>query len=177
MLYALTPSDLLSLLLFILPAYVANATPVIMGGGDGIDGGMHWVDGRRVLGKGKTLRGTLSGILAGTIVGIILGVLAPGWFLAGFALSTKLIIAFLLSLGAMAGDIFGSFIKRRMGFADGGKVEFLDQLLFLAGALVFALPFFVPSLLQVILLAALTYLIHKLTNWAAHKLKLKNVPW
>ncbi len=56
---------------FILPAYVANATPVLTGGGPPIDGGKKLSDGYRILGDGKTIRGFILGLLAGSIVGAI----------------------------------------------------------------------------------------------------------
>ncbi len=50
-----------------LPAYIANATPVILGGGGSLDRGRNWVDGKPVFGDHKTIRGTLSGLAAGFI--------------------------------------------------------------------------------------------------------------
>ena len=42
-------------ILFIIPAYVANSIPVVMGGGPPLDGGRMWKDGKRILGDGKTI--------------------------------------------------------------------------------------------------------------------------
>ncbi|GAI48998.1 unnamed protein product, partial [marine sediment metagenome] len=53
---------------FILPAYVANATPVVLGGGKPIDSGKKFTDGRPIFGAGKTWRGFVSGIATGTMV-------------------------------------------------------------------------------------------------------------
>ncbi len=48
-----------------LPAYVPNNAAVLAGGGRPIDGGRTW-DGKRVLGDGKTWRGTLRVSLRGS---------------------------------------------------------------------------------------------------------------
>jgi len=79
-----------------LPAYLANAVPVITGGGSPLDGGRIWRDGRPLLGDHKTLRGTISGIVVGTVVGLFQ--MTP---LRGF----------LLALGTIGGDLIVSFLK------------------------------------------------------------------
>ena len=48
--------DLLALLLFLIPIYIANSSPVILGGGIAIDLGEKFFDRKRILGKGKTVR-------------------------------------------------------------------------------------------------------------------------
>ncbi|MHA1149282.1 MAG: CDP-2,3-bis-(O-geranylgeranyl)-sn-glycerol synthase [Promethearchaeota archaeon] len=50
-------------LLFIVPAYISNASMVITGGGKPIDGGKNWRDGRRILGDHKTWNGLIKGPL------------------------------------------------------------------------------------------------------------------
>lgn len=45
--------DVAQLLLFILPAYIANATPVLFGGGMPVDFRRKFIDGERLLGDGK----------------------------------------------------------------------------------------------------------------------------
>lgn len=50
-------------LLFIVPAYISNASMVITGGGKPIDGGKNWSDGRRIFGDHKTWNGLIKGPL------------------------------------------------------------------------------------------------------------------
>ena len=50
-------------LLFIVPAYLANAGMVIVGGGKPIDGGKNFIDGKRIFGPGKTWNGLIKGPL------------------------------------------------------------------------------------------------------------------
>jgi len=53
-----------------LPAYVANAAPVLLGGGKPLDGGRLWIDGRPILGGHKTFRGVFSALILGTLTGL-----------------------------------------------------------------------------------------------------------
>ena len=49
--------SLISAFWYILPAYLANATPVLLGGGKPLDLGLKWLDGERLFGDHKTFRG------------------------------------------------------------------------------------------------------------------------
>ncbi len=142
-----------------------------------MDAGTVLQDGRRLFGEGKTVRGIAAAVACGTLAGLVLLLAGPTFLGPALTLWQKLAASFLLSVGAMAGDLAGSFLKRRLGYPDGTSVEVLDQLSFLAGAIAFAYPFFSPTLPELAVLAVMTYALHKLTNWAAHKLALKKVPW
>jgi len=160
---------IINAIIFILPAYCANATPVIAGGGLQIDLGRKFVDGKPVFGKNKTFRGFLIGLVAGTSVGLSESAI----------LHYPLMFGLLLSLGALFGDLAGAFLKRRLGISPGNLLPVVDQADFIVGALVFSL-LLSPSMLSLEL--ALTVLlitppIHLLTNFAAYKLGLKNNPW
>lgn len=159
-----------SALWFILPAYFANAAPVILGGGTPIDGGRNFTDGRRIFGDGKTVRGFVAGLAAGTIIGLLQGI-AKG------SLSHYLPLGFLLGLGALLGDLLGSFIKRRMGIERGGAAPGLDQLGFVVIALLLASPIELPGWQAIVTLLVITPPIHLATNFIGHKLKLKARPY
>ncbi|HLC37976.1 MAG TPA: CDP-2,3-bis-(O-geranylgeranyl)-sn-glycerol synthase [Candidatus Norongarragalinales archaeon] len=172
--------DFFELLFLVLPAYASNSIPVVLGGGTKIDLGKNFFDGKRVFGDSKTIRGFISGVAAGTLVGVILA-LGVG-FLPWIPQNDKFVVGFLVSLGAMAGDLLGSFVKRRLGLSPGSQYFLLDQLLFIILALVFAIAF-APKILaelngwDVLALMVLTYFLHLSFNWIAHKLRLKKVPW
>ncbi len=167
-----------------LPAYVPNNFAVLAGGGRPIDGGREW-NGRRVLGDGKTWRGTAIGTAAGLALALALNALAdPVSALVGSSLPTfELRAAFALAFGAMLGDIGASFIKRRSGRERGAAFPGLDQLDFVAGALFaafvlapgWALDVFTLPVLAVVVV--MTPVLHVTTNVAAYKLGLKNEPW
>ena len=68
---------------FMLPAYVANLSGLVFGGGEPVDSGKnfseysmhkgHFTDDRRFIGNGVTWRGTFCGTVVGTFVGGLLG--------------------------------------------------------------------------------------------------------
>ena len=102
----------------------------------------------------------------------------------GFAFGFQnypVLLALLIPLGALLGDLTGAFIKRRIGIAPGGLLPIVDQIDFVVGAVVFAIPL-APDLLAVSWAVAVTVLlitppIHLFTNYLAYKLKLKKNPW
>jgi CDP-2,3-bis-(O-geranylgeranyl)-sn-glycerol synthase len=168
-----------------LPAYVPNNVAVLAGGGPPIDGG-RTLGGRRLLGDGKTWRGTIVGVGAGAALALALDVGAPAVREAlgieavpGFPIA----IVVALPLGAMLGDIVASFLKRRSGRERGAATPGLDQLDFVVGALVlgaaadygwFSATFTPPVLLFVLVI---TPVLHSGTNYVAYLLDLKEVPW
>ena len=166
--------DLLQLLVLaiwsILPAYVANAAPVVLGGGRPIDGGRKFTDGRPIFGPGKSILGFVAGLIAGSVFAMLQGV-AVG-LLYSYSLR-----GFLLALGALTGDLLGSFIKRRINLARGAAAPGLDQLGFVVLALLFASPLFVPGWEVILTILVITPPIHLATNFIGHKLKLKDRPY
>lgn len=166
------------------PAYVPNNAAVLAGGGRPIDGGREWRDAR-VLGDGKTWRGTAVGTAVGVLVALGLNaVVDPASAALGVDLPTfELPAAFALAFGAMAGDIGASFLKRRSGRERGAAFPGLDQLDFVVGALVAvfvvapAWATAVFTLPVLVIVAVMTPVLHVVTNVAAYALGLKNEPW
>jgi CDP-2,3-bis-(O-geranylgeranyl)-sn-glycerol synthase len=154
-------------ILYILPAYVANGAPVIFGGGKPLDMNAK-LFGKRIFGDHKTIKGTIAALVAGIIVGML-----EYPFMA-----YMLEISVMLAIGAIVGDLLGSFIKRRFSFREGASLPIMDQYGFFLFALLFALPLgHLPSLYGIAFLVVLTGLLHIATNISAYKLKLKDVPW
>lgn len=156
-------------LLFIFPAYCANAVPVLAGGGYPMDFGKNFFDGRPIFGKNKTFRGFFCGLTVGTAVGL----------LETFVFRYPLFFGLLLSLGALFGDLAGAFAKRRLGLAPGELLPVVDQVDFIVGAVLFSLPVSLSflSLELVVAVLIITLPVHLLTNFAAYKLGLKSNPW
>lgn len=145
-----------------LPAYVANAAPVLLGGGRPLDGGRRWIDGRPLLGSHKTIRGLASALILGTLTGVA---------------QASPLLGLLQSLGAVLGDLSSSFLKRRLGLKPGALLLPLDQLSFIITAILLSYPLLRPTTSQVLIVLALTLLIHPLTNFIAYLLGLKKEPW
>jgi len=159
---------------YILPAYVANASPVIVGGGRPIDGGRVWKDGKRLLGDGKTWRGLIGGVACGTLTGVVQWIITPGFY---GSLSNAALLGFLLGFGALFGDLVGSFFKRRANLPRGAPAIGLDQLGFLISALAFAYPVKTLSSGQIIFLLVVSPFVHWGANYFAYKMGWKSVPW
>jgi CDP-2,3-bis-(O-geranylgeranyl)-sn-glycerol synthase len=155
---------------FIFPAYCANAVPVLAGGGQSIDFGRKFFDGRPIFGKNKTFRGFFFGLAVGSGVGLLESMVFLGYPMA---------FGLLLSLGALLGDLTGAFAKRRLGIAPGGLLPIIDQMDFILGAVLFSLPLSlqVMSWELVLIVLVITIPLHLLTNFGAYRLKLKSNPW
>jgi CDP-archaeol synthase len=109
---------------FIVPLLVllalANGTPLMMQKVLGkhfsypIDGDREFVDGRPVFGPAKTLRGVVCAILATTAAAPLVGL---GWK-----------IGLMVGSLAMVGDLFSSFLKRRLGRSSSSPIVGVDQI-------------------------------------------------
>lgn len=163
---------ILQALWIIIPAYVANASAVLVGGGTPIDFGKNWRDGKRILGDGKTWRGLLSGTFIGMTAGFGLVVAASYinsseyHFLhltnfEGFPFMIPII--FSICFGALLGDIIESFFKRRIGKNRGDDWIPFDQVDFILGVLFFS--FVTSSLLQLSGLMSTNWFIENLFPW------------
>jgi CDP-archaeol synthase len=99
---------------------LANGAPVIAKRVFGqtyaapVDGNAQFVDGRRLLGPSKTIRGVVISLLVTTLGAIPLGL--QFW------------LGLLIASTAMAGDLFSSFLKRRLRLASSSKATGLDQI-------------------------------------------------
>lgn len=98
----------------------ANGAPLIakklLGGAldAPLDGGVRFVDGLPLFGASKTIRGFVVGLLAAMLIAPLIGL---DW-------TTGLVVG----PAAMAGDIFTSFAKRRMGLPPSSQALGLDHI-------------------------------------------------
>jgi len=175
---------ILTTIWLLLPAYTPNNFAVIFGGGTPVDFGKKFIDGKRLLGDGKTIKGFVAGVLGGLFIAhvqLIVERCASFSFFSSLEYHTFLALSFSLSFGALFGDAFGSFIKRRFGVERGASFPLLDQLGFLVFALLFAsrINEFWRLYPNEVIIAGfiLTPLLHLTTNFIAYRLGLKEVPW
>lgn len=157
-----------SALTFILPAYIANASPVVFHGKKPIDFNKKFIDGERVFGSNKTIEGFIGGFICGLLTALIESLITGINFLFNGAL---------IALGALLGDLFGAFIKRRLKLSPGFPLPFMDQLDFIYGALLASYPVLKLSLNALFFIFLLTPPLHLLTNAIAYLLKLKKFWW
>jgi CDP-2,3-bis-(O-geranylgeranyl)-sn-glycerol synthase len=168
----------INLVIFILPAFIANASPVALrtGSSPPMDMKLKWWDRRRILGKGKTILGFIAGVAIGTMAGAVIAMFVR--FYPSF--EAQVIASFLLSLGAMTGDALGSFMKRRLAFTRDKPFYVVDQLSFIVVGLLLVYAYGnVPPFLDlagIVLLIIITIVLHVGTNYFAYKIGLKRVP-
>lgn len=104
-------------LLFLL--VVSNGTPIVANWilrerfATPLDGGIGFVDGRPLFGRAKTIRGIVLSVVATTAAAPMVGL---DWKIGA-----------LVGAAAMVGDLFSSFLKRRMGLAASSRATGLDQ--------------------------------------------------
>ena len=152
-------------------AMVANASPVFLRRGSPIDMGRTFVDGRRLLGDGKTFEGYFLGLFFGYTVAVVESLLLNDHRFVIYGLAG--------ALGALVGDTTSSFFKRRLGLERGAPLPIVDQLDFYVGATTFMwlVGWRPPSLTYLLGGAVLIVVLHRLTNYLAYRLHLKDVPW
>ncbi len=160
--------NFLDLLILIFPSYVANASPVILGNSLPIDD----ILGFKLFGKNKTLRGLLAGISSGILTSYLLS------FFTSIHPVVYMQVGILLSIGAMMGDLLGSFIKRVLNIKE-GQPFLLDPILFIVVALILAFPLLkeLLNLYDILYIFVFTYFLHIIMNKLANTLGLKSVPW
>jgi len=175
-------------LFFFLPAYCANAAPVIFAKFDWWPRLAFPVDlnkklgGQSIFGYTKTVRGILAGIMVGMMVALIqlfVHDIIP-WreylYLYRYTFENSLILGFLMGLGEGIGDLLKSFVKRRIGIKSGGALFPLDQMSFIV-ALLLSFFVFIPSWGSLLAILIISPFIPVLANLLAFKLKWKKVWW
>ena len=154
-------------MLFIGPSYVANAAPLLLGGGRALDGGRNFFDGERILGAHKTVRGFFAGILGGSLIGLVETPVDSRLLLGGVV----------IGLGTVLGDLLGAFLKRRAGIKPGSPLPIVDQLDFVFGGLLLGQLVFPLSWISILIVVLVTPPIHLGTNYGAFLLGIKRTRW
>lgn len=122
---AMEPGTIAFLLKLLLLLTVANGAPVVAkkvvarkawGGAlaQPLDGGLYFLDRRPVFGPSKTVRGVLVSVSATAAAAPLVGI---AWWLGA-----------LIGATAMAGDLFSSFIKRRLNRPPSSRALGLDHI-------------------------------------------------
>ena len=146
---------------------MANAAPLLLGGGAPLDGGRNFLDGERILGAHKTVRGFFAGIVAGSVIG-----------LAESPVDSRLLVGgFMIALGTVLGDLLGAFFKRRIRIKPGSPLPIVDQLDFVFGGLILGQLVFPLSWWSILIVILVTPPIHLGTNYGAYLLGIKRTRW
>jgi CDP-diglyceride synthetase len=142
---------------------IANGTPVILKKvladrfATPLDGGAVFIDGRRLFGPSKTIRGVLSAVLATTLGAMVMGY---DWRIGA-----------VVGGASMTGDLFSSFIKRRLNMPCSSMALGLDQVpesLFPLLVVQFMLPVTVTDMVTVVVAFFITELLMSLVLFRLH---------
>ena len=179
---------ILSCLYFFLPAYFTNMTPPLARKANlfnfldkDIDFGRKFL-GQPILGSHKSWRGAILAIGVGFLV-----VLVQGYFyqfraiqrisLLNYEEVNIFLFGFLISTGAVFGDLLFAFIKRRLRLLPGARFIPFDQTNYVIGSAIFLTVIFKIEIMIWITLFALTFLLHIIANRIGYCLKLNRAKW
>lgn len=148
---------------------VANGTPILIRKIFGnrfrfpIDANLKYFDGRPVFGHSKTIIGFISSLFITAITAVLIG----------FNLWVGLVVA----ICSMLGDLFSSFIKRRMNLAPHARATGLDQTPeSLFPALVFMFMYDL-SLTSAVLVVVLFVVIEIIISRILYRLRIRHQPY
>jgi CDP-2,3-bis-(O-geranylgeranyl)-sn-glycerol synthase len=181
--------DIFFVFWFFLPAAIANGAPVFAAKTPGlqkfdmpIDGGRMF-RGKRVLGTHKTWRGLAAGILTATLVLWLeqIAVNHNGWLhhvtiQVDYGTLPTLVLGPLLGIGALAGDAIKSFFKRQRGVAPGHGWFPFDQIDYVIGGALLALPLVRLTLVQYVWLIVIWLALHLISVYIGYLLGIRERP-
>lgn len=176
-------ANFLQIFIIFLPAFVANAAPVVAKNIPYIRQFSRPIH-TKLFGANKTLRGLLTGIMAGALVGLLLFLLRgflilflpvysdyynlySGWFMS-------MAIGWWLGLGALIGDMVKSYWKRRLGIKPGAMFQPWDGIDYMVGAIIFLLPWYSVGIIGSIFLLILWPVLSLLANTIAYHIGWKD---
>ncbi len=183
---------LINILIFIgksiyttLPGMMANMAPIFVKDLNilnyPIDFGIT-VKGKIILGPRKTYRGLISGIIAAMII-INIQYLIDKYTifknltLYDFEEINFHLLGFLFGFGVLFGDIFESFIKRRLDMAPGKSLIPWDQIDCVLGGLIFGRIAWAYSYKYAITIILITFVLHITLRHVGYYLGLCSTKW
>ncbi len=180
---------ILQALYFFAPSYCANMAPIIVARfkifeslNIPVDFSMKLNDGEFLFGPTKTWRGLHVGALVGAFIGFtqsLTFIYLPSshfLYLFDYNIIQAIILGFLLGLGESLGDLFKSFIKRRMHIRSSSLFFPYDQMSFLGALLLGAIIYF-PSFSHIAVIIVFSLLLPVAANFIAFKIGWKKVWW
>lgn len=175
-------------LYFFLPAYFANMIPPLVKRAGIFNFLAKPVDfnkkffGQPIFGSHKTWRGVIFGIIVGILVAQIQKYLyqfssIKKISLLNYSQINIFLFGFLISTGAVFGDLLFAFIKRRLKLKPGVRFIPWDQTNYIIGAAIFLTPFFKVEIMIWITLFVLNPILHIIVNRIGYYLKIHQAKW
>lgn len=179
---------ILSCLYLFLPAYFVNMTPPLARKANlfnfldrDVDFGRKFL-GQPILGAHKSWRGVVLGILVGFLAALVQGCLyqfsaIQRISLLDYGQINIFLFGFLISTGAIFGDLLFAFIKRRLKMKPGARFLPWDQTNYVIGVAIFLTAIFKIEIIVWITLFILTFILHIIFNRLGYHLKLHCAKW
>ena len=171
-------------LYFVLPGFIANMMPVV------VRGKFNFLDvpvdlyrklgGKRIFGNHKTIRGFIFGVGGAILVAYIQMLLARAGLvpsIVDFSEVNFVIVGSALGFGALFGDLFRSFFKRRANVRPGDKWVPWDQIDYILGMILFSYIIITPSFDMILTLIIIGPLLHVTTTRIAYALNIRKEKW
>jgi CDP-2,3-bis-(O-geranylgeranyl)-sn-glycerol synthase len=165
---------MIELIYFFLPVYFANMVPVFVKKINFLNFAIN----KKIFGKNKTYRGFFFGITTGLIVIFIQKTLFKYDFfiyisLIDYNYSNIFLVGFLLSFGALFGDLVKSFFKRKLKIKEGKSWILFDQIDAIIGSIIFIYPIVKFSLIQLIQIISISFVLIYFSVKFAYVIKLR----
>lgn len=179
---------IISCLYFFLPAYLANMTPPIAKRLNILNSLAKPIDfnksflGKPIFGSHKTWRGVILAFFAGFLTSLFQGVLYNFQFfkeisLLNYSKINLLFFAFLISFGAILGDLFFAFVKRRINLKPGAPFLPFDQTNYvISNSILLGLIFKIEISVWIFLFIT-TFFLHIIVNRIGYYLKIHSAKW
>ncbi|MEK6874585.1 MAG: CDP-archaeol synthase [Nanoarchaeota archaeon] len=171
---------ILSLLYTYLAAGIANMAPVFLKHLSFLDMPIDCgiiIHKKRLFGDHKTWRGFIGGVIAGTIFFLVQVYAAQYGILTSLLLTKDLGFGFLISVGALSGDLLDACIKRRLGIMEGKAFPPVDKIDYIIGAIVLGSGIYLPSWQDVLLLMVMLCTLTILVKYIGWKIGINQVSW
>ena len=179
---------ILACLYFFLPAYLVNMTPPLARRVNlfnfldrDVDFGKKFM-GQPIFGNHKSWRGVILGIFVGLSTVLFQGYLFrfPAVQRISFLDYDQIniiLFGFLISLGAIFGDLLFAFIKRRLKMKPGARFIPFDQTNYVIGSAIFLTVIFRIDIMIWPTIFLLTFLLHVIFNRLGYHLKINSAKW
>lgn len=157
---------------YFVPPMVANASPLLVSGSHPIDRGRLFIDGRPLLGPGKTVEGFVTGVLMALFSSMLVSVFVGDEYFVPYG--------FIGGVVGLLGDMVASFFKRRLGLRRGDPLPIVDQLDFAFSASLFYWlvdPGFVSRPVFIVYGFVIILALHIVTNNIAYYMGVKDRRW
>lgn len=179
---------LLSCFYFFLPAYFTNMTPPFIRRvglfkvlDKPVDFGKKFL-GEPIFGSNKSWRGVIFGIIVGILIFLVQGWLYQFPFIKeitffDYSKINIFLFGFLISTGAVFGDLLFAFIKRRLKMHPGQRFIPFDQTNYVIGAALFLNPLLKFNISTWLTVFILTFFLHIIVNLIGFWLGINKNKW